>query len=163
MPGTRQIGTLANIFQDESTGPLSRTSPENFIRSFELGMSKAYSYPLASQMSDRPSILVQKRVTKVVTSLPVIALWFLVASNLVYALLGWAIAFYAMLRVTAEVAEVQTMLSVDGLVAALFAREQVEPVANEGKDMSIREEEVNDDRKVAVAVSKHGSPVFRLV
>jgi hypothetical protein len=100
MPGTRFIGTLANIFQDGSTGPFSRSSPDNFIRSFELGMSKAYSYPLASQMSARPSLLAQERTSKVVTRLPIAALWILVAANLCYAALGLSIAVYALRRVT---------------------------------------------------------------
>jgi hypothetical protein len=131
MPGTRQLGILANIFQDESTGPLSRSSPENFIRSFEIGMSKAYSYSLASQMSSRPSILVQRRITKVVTRLPVTALWLLVAANMLYALIGWIIAVCAMLKVSKEVGRVQKELSVDGLVQALFAREKEQEATSE--------------------------------
>jgi hypothetical protein len=94
-------------------------------------MSKAYSYSLASQMSSRPSILVQRRITKVVTRLPVTALWLLVAANMLYALIGWIIAVCAMLKVSKEVGRVQKELSVDGLVQALFAREKEQEATSE--------------------------------
>jgi hypothetical protein len=123
MLGTRQLGTLANIFQDESTGPLSRSSPDNFIHSFEIGMSKAYSYPLASQLSPRHSFLVQERYVKAVTSLPVTALWFLVAANLVYALLGMVLTFWAFLKLTEEAGQAQDKFGIASLVTALFDRE----------------------------------------
>lgn len=159
MPGTRQLGILANIFQDESTGPQSRSSPENFIRAFENGMSKAYSYPLASQMSNRPSLIVQKRISKVVTRLPVNALCFLVAANVLYALLGWIIAFFAMLKVTEEVGRVQMKLSVDGLVAALFAREKVnQDVATEY--LSGTKGKLNDTKRVSVVVTEQRGLAF---
>jgi hypothetical protein len=135
MLGTRQVGTLANIFQDESTGPLSRSSPDNFIRSFEVGMSKAYSYPLASQLSPRPSFLVQERYVKAVTSLPVTALWFLVTANLVYALLGMILTFWAFLKLTEGVGQAQGKLGVASLVNALFdGKIPSERVAGEKKD-----------------------------
>jgi hypothetical protein len=149
---------LANIFQDESTGPLSRSSPENFIHSFEIGMSKAYSYPLASQMSSRPSILVQRRITKVVTKLPVTALWFLVTANVLYALLGWIIALCAIVKVSEEVGRVQMKLSVDGLVAALFAREEAHESRIEHPVGT--EDNIDDTRKVAVVVVEQKGMAF---
>jgi hypothetical protein len=126
MPGTRFLGTLANVFQDESTGPESRSSPSAFIRSFSLGMSKAYSYPLASQMSGRPSLLAQVRTSKVVTRLPVAALWFLVVANVGYAALGVYLAAWAMLKATPAVHQVQIRLGIPGLVAALFNKDRFE-------------------------------------
>lgn len=149
MLGTRQVGTLANIFQDEATGPLSRSSPDNFIRSFEVGMSKAYSYALASQLSPRPSFLVQERYVKAVTSLPVTALWFLVTANLVYALLGIIITFWASLKLTEEVGQAQDKFSVASLVNALFDRKITsERVAGEKLDdaLSDLEEERSTPR-----------------
>jgi hypothetical protein len=161
MSGTRQLGILANIFQDESTGPLSRSSPNNFISSFEIGMSKAYSYPLASQLSGRPSLLVQTRTTKVVTSLAATALWSLVAANFVYALLGIGIALYAILRATEEVGEIKTKLSVEGVVAALFAREQSEDSGNK-KEYFERKESVNTTETIAIALTTREGLAFRL-
>jgi hypothetical protein len=164
MPGTRFIGNLANIFQDESTGPFSRSSPGNFIRSFELGMSKAYSYPLASQMSARPSLLVQERTSIVITRLPVAALWVLVAANISYALLGLGIAIYALMRVTDDVGQVQARLGVTGLVAALFDREHFE------KDVSGEEELFEEKgtgyvgrvKRIAITKTKGGGFWFAL-
>ncbi|KAF2650131.1 hypothetical protein K491DRAFT_149337 [Lophiostoma macrostomum CBS 122681] len=131
MPGTRFIGTLTNIFQDESTGPETRRSPSTFIRGFELGMSKAYSYSLASQTSGRPSLLVQARTSKVVTKLPVAALWFLVVANVAFAMLGFGLAAWAMMRATPVVHQLQMRMGFSGLVAALFDREHSEMKAKD--------------------------------
>jgi hypothetical protein len=146
MPGTRFIGSLANVFQDESTGPESRSSPSAFIEAFELGMSKAYSYPLASQMSGRPSLLAQVRTSKVVTRLPVAALWFLVVANLGYAALGAFLAAWAMLRATPAVHQVQIRLGVSGLAAALFDKERFERNAD-------ADEELFDEKNMDVIVA----------
>jgi hypothetical protein len=154
MPGTRFIGTLANIFQDESTGPFSRSSPENFIRSFELGMSKAYSYPLASQMSARPSLLAQVRMSKVVTRLPVAALWILVAANLGYALLGLGIAVYALRRVREDVGQAQIRLCVTGLVAALFDREHFEKAVSSEEELFEEKTKGNEGYVKKIALTK---------
>ncbi|KAJ4288110.1 hypothetical protein N0V90_012127 [Kalmusia sp. IMI 367209] len=130
MPGTRFIGTLANVFQDESTGPEARSSPSAFIRSFEIGMSKSYSYPLASQLNSRASLLAQFRTSKVVTKLPIAALWTLVVANVGYAVLGLALAIWAMKRANPDVHQVQMRLGVAGLAAALFDREKFEQSAH---------------------------------
>jgi hypothetical protein len=164
MPGTRFIGTLANIFQDESTSPFSRSSPDNFIRSFELGMSRAYSYPLASQMSARPSLLAQERTSKVVTRLPVAALWILVATNLCYAALGLGISVRALMRITDDVGQAQTRLGVTGLVAALFDREHFEKAVNDEEELF---EEKTMGRKggvkrIAITQTKEGGVWFAL-
>jgi len=164
MPGTRGIGTLANIFQDESTGPLSRSSPDNFISSFELGMSKAYSYPLASQLSGRPSLLTQVRTSNVVTRLPVAALWSLFAANMLYALLGIAIAVFAMMKANEEVGQVQMRLGVTGLVAALFDREQFERAATSEEALFEEKGKKNlgDMNRVAVITTKGGGASFMI-
>jgi hypothetical protein len=163
MPGTRQLGILANIFQDESTGPLSRSSPDNFIRSFELGMSKAYSYPLASQLSGRPSLLIQTRNSKVVTRLPISALWSLVAANLLYVLIGLVVGLCAISKLTDNVSQVKTRLSVAGLVAALFAREQSEDVVANEKVIFDNNDDVDTVKRVAVMFNKREGIVFRLI
>lgn len=120
MPGTRFIGTLANIFQDESSGPVSRSSPEDFIRSFEIGMSKAYLYPLASQTIRQPSLLAQARISKIVTRLPIAGFWFFIAANMGFAALGLVIGIRAIRKTTDAIGQIQLRLGVVGLVAALF-------------------------------------------
>ncbi|KAL1603833.1 hypothetical protein SLS60_005424 [Paraconiothyrium brasiliense] len=129
MPGVRFIGTLANVFQDLSTGPESRSSPAAFIRAFEIGMSRAYSFPLASQLSSRASLLAQVRSSKVVTRLPVAALWTLVVANVGFALLGLGLAIWAMRLATPDVHQTQMRLGVAGLAAALFDHEKFEQSA----------------------------------
>ncbi|ORY07935.1 hypothetical protein BCR34DRAFT_590145 [Clohesyomyces aquaticus] len=167
LPGTRFLGTLSNVFQDLSTGPLSRVSPSGFIRSFELGMAKAYSFPLASQLSSRPALEVQERTSKVVTRLPMSALWFLVLANLSYAVLGLALAVWAMLRVSRspEAHQVQMRLSVAGLAAALFDREMFEQEAetDEGLFEEKRRMGIGAGKRVGVRMTEMGGSAFEVV
>ncbi|KAF2026426.1 hypothetical protein EK21DRAFT_115877 [Setomelanomma holmii] len=166
MPSTRMVGTLTNIFQDEATGSLSRRSPDNFIQSFELGMSKAYSYPIASQLSGRPSLLMQSRTLKVVTRLPFAALWCLVAANLGYTLLGIGVAVYAMIKVNDEVGQVQIRLGTAGLVAALFTDR-----ARFGRPVTCEEdlfkqqssEKVEGQGKIGVIKTKDGGSSYIVI
>lgn len=130
MPGTRFVGTLANVFQDLSTGPESRSSPSAFIRAFEIAMSRGFSFPLASQLSGRASLLAQVRTTKVVTRLPVAALWTLVVANVGFAMLGLGLAIWAFGLASESVHQVQMRLGVAGLASALFDREKFEESAH---------------------------------
>lgn len=92
-------------------------------------MSKAYSFPLASQLSSRASMLGQLRTSKVVTQLPVAALWALVVANIIFALLGFGLAIWAWRRATPAVHQVQLRLGVAGLASALFDHDKFEQSA----------------------------------
>ncbi|KAF1835295.1 hypothetical protein BDW02DRAFT_629709 [Decorospora gaudefroyi] len=166
MPGTRFIGTLANIFQDESTGPPSRSSPQTLIQGLELGMSKAYSYALASQLSPRPSLATQTRFSHVVTRLPVSALWLLVTANLCYALLGLVVAGLAVGRSGTEgvvVGQVKIRLGVEGLVAALFDRGRFEqPAARCEEDLFEEGRAGGGVKKIAITGMEAGGFWFAL-
>lgn len=161
MTGTRGVGTLANIFQDESTGPDSRTSPSAFIGSIELGMSKAFSYSLASQSSGRSSLLAQVRISKVVTQLPVAALWFLVVANVGYAVLAIGLAIWALLQVAPDVHQVHLRLGVSGLAAALFDREKFGQLATADDELFAEKGlDQMDVKKVGFKRTNTGGSVF---
>jgi hypothetical protein len=146
MPGTRVARALVNIVQEDASGPRARSSPSAFLRSIELGMSKAFSYPLATQSNSRPSLLAQTRTSKVVTRLPVTALWFLVTANLIYAALGVSLAVWATLKATPDVHQAQMRLGVSGLAAALFDKERFERNADADEKLF---EEKNTDSNMA--------------
>ncbi|KAH6633754.1 hypothetical protein C7974DRAFT_471822 [Boeremia exigua] len=164
MPGTRFIGTLANIFQDESTGPLSRSSPDNFIRSFEMGMSKAYSYPLASQTIGQPSLLAQARFSKIVTRLPIACFWSFIAANMGFAVLGLVTGLRAIWETTETVGQIQIRLGVVGLVAALFNRRQFERLAKCDEDLfeKVSAKENPGTERVVVVGTTGGGASFAL-
>ncbi|KAF2629852.1 hypothetical protein BU25DRAFT_336057 [Macroventuria anomochaeta] len=164
MPGTRFIGTLANIFQDESTGPVSRSSPDNFIRSFEMGMSKAYSYPLASQTIGQPSLLAQARLSKIVTKLPIAGFWFLIGANMGFAVLGLAVGIGAVRKTTETIGQVQMRLGLVGLVAALFDRRQFEKAAKCDEELfeEVSMEDKSSTKRVAVMETREGGASFAL-
>ena len=96
------------------------TTPEAFIETYALSMSKRMSVPLVVHTVPAPAILVQRRVTSVVTKLPKLALWLLVVANLFFALLGLVLAILALKVTSPKVHQVQIRLSTAGLVAQLF-------------------------------------------
>lgn len=125
-------------------------------------MSKAYSYPLASQLSDRPSLLAQTRTTKVVTKIPVAAVWFSVAANLLYAMLGFGLAFFALIRATPQVHQVQVRLGVAGLAAALFDWRQFERSADDDDGLfeENNKEASSNIKKIGVRRTNTGGSSF---
>lgn len=96
------------------------SSVDEFIKAYSRGISRALTLPLAAQTSPRPAISVQKRVPKLVTKLPVSALWTLVASNFLFALLGIGLSALALFSMNTKVYQVQTRLGIEGLVAERF-------------------------------------------
>ena len=67
-----------------------------------------------------PAELAQRRVTKIITELPALAFWLLVAANHLFALLGLALAILAAQATSPEVQELHTRLTTAGLAAQLF-------------------------------------------
>jgi hypothetical protein len=164
MPGARIFGVLANVFQDSATGPLSRVDPAGFISTFEVGMAKSFSYPLASQLSGRPVLLAQVRTSKVVTKIPAAAVWLLVVANLGYAALGAVLAVWAITKTTPAIHQVQIRLGVAGLASALFDREQFERKA--ATDEGLFEEKarvgVGLGKRVGVKQTETGGSSFEV-
>lgn len=108
------------------TASASAASLDSFIDNYALGLSKIRTYSLATQMSSRPSLLAQTRNSKLITKVPVAALWLLVLANVLYSLLGLALAVLALVCTNPSVHQVYTRLSVTGIVAQLFEREYSE-------------------------------------
>ncbi|KAF2821695.1 hypothetical protein CC86DRAFT_470389 [Ophiobolus disseminans] len=96
------------------------TTPEAFVKQYELAMSKAYLVWLVTHTVPAPADLVQRRETKVITRLPATALWLLVAANLLFALFAVVLSSMAIRETSPEVHQVHTRLSTAGLAAQLF-------------------------------------------
>jgi hypothetical protein len=96
------------------------TTAEQFMEKYEVAMSKIYALWLTIHTVPAPVSLVQKRTTKVITKLPVLALWLLIVANLLYALLGIILTILALRASSPEVHQVYTRLTTTGLAAQLF-------------------------------------------
>ena len=141
----------------------SASSMQAFIDSYALGLSKIRSYSLSTQMSPRPALLTQTRDSKVITRVPVAALWLLVLANGLYALLGLGLAVTALIYTNPSVHQVYTRMSITGIVAQLFEREYAER-AVESEEMLFRENVDKDAeiKRVGVRRTDTGGSAFAI-
>lgn len=121
MMSLRSFGNFANGLNNvllESNR--NYTTPEAFIDTYALAMSKHMAVPLVVHTVPAPANVVQRRVPAVITKLPKVALWLLVAANTAFAILGSIIAVLAMRVTSPNVHQIQIRLSTAGIAAQLF-------------------------------------------
>jgi hypothetical protein len=87
---------------------------------YELGMSKAFAVPLVAHTVPTSPSIAQRRVSSIITKLPVVALWLLVTANLLFAVFGLVLAVLAIRAASPEVQQAHTRLTTAGLAAQLF-------------------------------------------
>lgn len=143
---------------------LLQTSPENFIDVWTAEVTKVLALPLAGQTSPRPAELVQRRVSKVVTKMPISALWILVTANMAFVGLGLGLAVMALLSTSENVYQVQARLGVAGLAAALFEKVHFERVVRSDTDLFAENaaEKSGYIKKVGVKRTDTGGTIFTL-
>lgn len=134
-----------------------------FIDSYALSLAKVRSYSLATQMSPRPALLTQTRNSKVITKVPVAALWLLVIANALYALFSLGLAVMALVYTTPSVHQVYTRMSITGIVAQLFEREYAER-AVDSEEMLFREnvDKEAEIKRVGVRRTDTGGSAFAI-
>ncbi|OCL02407.1 hypothetical protein AOQ84DRAFT_392979 [Glonium stellatum] len=98
------------------------TSVEDMSNFFALEASRLYVSSFAGQSSPRLAVRAQARDLILVTKVSKAALWTLVTSNLFYALIGIILTVFALLTTSNNVRQVQTRLSIPGLVSKLFEK-----------------------------------------
>jgi hypothetical protein len=97
-----------------------RSSVEAFVSGYERAISKAFTIPLVHHTVPASAELVQHRVTKIISRLPVAALWLLLLANLSFALLALVLTILAFRAASPEVHQVHTRLTAAGLAAQLL-------------------------------------------
>lgn len=139
----------------------SASSVGDFVGAYAAGLTKIYSYSMATQLSPRPALLAQTRVSKVITKVPVVALWLLVVANGLYALTAICLAVLAFMYTSPSVHQVYTRLSITGLVAQLFEREYAER-AVDSEEALFREnvERGAEIKRVGVVRTNTGGSTF---
>ena len=122
MPMLETLG-FARPLHDSVMRQASRShSLKSWLAMYELGISKAFTVPLAAHTIPEQSVKVQKRISKVITKLPVASLWLLVLANMSFAILAIVLAIMALGVASDDVHQLQTRLNISGLAAALFEK-----------------------------------------
>lgn len=141
----------------------NRSTPESLVRQYELSASIAMAVPLAAHSVPAPAVLVQRRRNAVITQLPKLALWLLIASNLLFALLGCILALLALKATSPEVNQVYIRLNTTGLAAQLFDPQSARRKGAGDTDLfreNHREEEGFLAKRVGVKRTAHGGAEF---
>lgn len=120
MPMLETMG-FARTLHDSVMRQASRSrSLESWLAMYELGISKAFTAPLAVHTIPEQSLKAQKRISKVITKLPVASLWLLVLANMSFAILAIVLAILAFGAANDDVHQLQIRLNISGLAAALL-------------------------------------------
>ena len=164
MPGVSALSLIpAQYSRATDYVSASATSMDAFIDSYALSLSKIRSYSLATQVSPRPALLLQTRTSKVITKVPVAALWLLVLANALYTCFALGLATIALVYTNSNVHQVHTRLTIAGIVAQLFEREYAEREVE--SDEQLFKENVEKDaeiKRVGVRRTDTGGSIFAL-
>jgi hypothetical protein len=98
-------------------------------------MSTLFITTMAAYTVPSDSILIQTRAQKIMTRVPVAAIWLLVLANLFFAALGIGLAIMAWMAADQEVHQVRSRLGVPGLAAALFERNSENRIVKSDKEL----------------------------
>jgi hypothetical protein len=164
MPSVSGLSFSAQLQTVQLKSTQNLTTPEAFVKSFELAISKAFASWLVVHTVPTPVGLAQRRVTKIVTRLPVIAFWLLVTANILFALFGLILAVLAALATSPEVHQVHTRLSTAGLAAGLFDWQHSQRAAKSDSELFIENTTENNSvdcrKRIGVRCTAFGGAEF---
>jgi hypothetical protein len=98
-------------------------------------MSTLFATPLVVHTIPIDSLLVQTRARKIITIVPVAAVWSLVFANLFFAALGIGVTIVAWRTADQDIHQVRARLGVPGLAAALFERNSENRIVKSDREL----------------------------
>ncbi|KAF2279921.1 uncharacterized protein EI97DRAFT_370045 [Westerdykella ornata] len=139
--------------------------PDGFIETYARETSKIYTRMLAAMTVTQPASLAQLRVSKIVTKLPVSALWILVVANMSFVALAFGLTILALMSASEDVYQVHTRLSITGLAAALFENSHAEKAVKSDSELFEESCPAKDRplRKVGVRRTDTGGSSFHVM
>ncbi|CAN9425534.1 unnamed protein product [Alternaria alternata] len=137
------LGALMDLKYAVSRFVNPPTSLDTWISAYEIAMSTLFATPLAVHTVPTNSLLVQSRVRKIMTKVPVTAVWLLVLANMAFAILGMGLTLMAWRTSDENTHQIRVRLGVPGLVAALFEKESEDRVVE--TDRALLKENNDDD------------------
>jgi hypothetical protein len=153
MPLVQTFGFSRNLHDTAMNRASRASSVQEWISTYELEISKSFTAPLAVHTVPERSLRAQTRVSKVITRVPVAALWLLVLANLAFATLAIVVAGIAFKAADGDVHQAYLRLGVPGLVAALFEAESESKVVDSESDL-FRENEKGQMVRAAVSIDR---------
>lgn len=138
------LGALMDLKYAVSRFVNPPSSLDSWVSSYEIAMSTLFATPLAVHTIPANSLLVQTRVKKIMTKVPVAAVWLLVLANMAFAAPGIGLTLMAWRTSDENTHQVRVRLGVPGLVAALFEKESEDRVVK--SDRTLFQE--NDDNSI---------------
>jgi hypothetical protein len=109
----------AGTFRALQEASRNLTSMDDYLAKWELSTSKSFAHRLLVHTVPGPTGLVHNRTTSIITKMPALALWLLVAANLLLAPFGLVVAILAVRATSPEVHQIHTRLITTGLAAQL--------------------------------------------
>ncbi|CAN9148990.1 unnamed protein product [Alternaria alternata] len=137
------LGALMDLKYAVSRFVNPPTSLDTWMSAYEIAMSTLFATPLAVHTVPTNSLLVQNRVRKIMTKVPVTAVWLLVLANMAFAILGMGLTLMAWRTSDENTHQIRVRLGVPGLVAALFEKESEDRVVE--TDRALFKENNDDD------------------
>lgn len=131
------------------------TTAQQYAGNYATRVSQIAMAYLAGQTELRNATMALRKETKLVATVPRNALYTLVAANLLFAAVGLVLTALAVVSCTRDVKEVQTRLSVPGLVAELFEKPYCNKQVKCEKDL-FRESEGMGHSRVFIEKGREG-------
>jgi cell division protein FtsL len=139
-------------------------SEEEFTQSYKREIARGYATSLATQLSERPALLVQTRSSKIVSKVPKAALWLLVTANLVFAIIAISLTALAISVISSDVHQLRLRMSIAGLTAQLFEGEHAERKVKEEEGLFEEHQSgVSDVKRVGVSRTTKGGVKFHVI
>jgi hypothetical protein len=121
--GATTVGT--DYLKQSASIAVFSESMQELCHKFAMSFNRATLSVGASTLQPNDAIVAQERSTKLVTRIPKAPLYTLVLANMLFVVLGIALAIMAIARSGGEVREIQARLSIEGLVADRFEGRRV--------------------------------------
>jgi hypothetical protein len=129
------LGFLAQLKYELLQKVNPPVSLDSWLSEYGFAMSTLFATPLIAFTVPAESNLVQKRTRKIMTRVPIAAVWLLVLANLFLAALGIGLTIMAWRTANQYVHQVRTRLGVPGLAAALFERNSENRIVKSNKEL----------------------------
>jgi hypothetical protein len=154
MPLVETLRFARNLHDSAMQRASQARSLRSWFETYELGMIKAFTAPLAVHTMPHDSIRAQRRIGKVITKMPAASLWLLVLANMAFTGLAVVIAIIALRAARdGDVHQLHVQLGTPGLVAALFERHAEERVVKDDSEL-FQKNDIEGEALVEAGVQK---------
>lgn len=117
---------FADAFQATWVSITGSQDTNAYIHAYSTAISRSFASELTAQTEPRPALRAQSCEKKIVTEVPKVAVWLLVAANILFVLLALGFAGLAVHALSPTTHQVAVRLNIAGLTAHVFEGEVCE-------------------------------------